>query len=466
MLKRIITFILAVSFVLAVPVGSGAEFMPDVEPKSDAVFMVNIDTDICVYQKNATKKEWPASITKIMAALVVLDTIKNLDEEVKISYDATDEFWTDDRNKRSPSNAALEPGQKGITFRDCLYALLIASACEAANILAINTAGSIEGFADMMNATAARLGCVNTHFSNAHGLYEPDNWSCAYDMYIITRYTYETYPEFARIISSTEHTFPANTANPQAYVKRNTNKLIQNTQGNEFYYEPAFGVKTGSFPEIYDTATGAVSEGVATLVSMAEKGGFTYILVTLGAPYHSPDDASEFAGYSFQDHIDLYNWAFGTLSYRTVISKDEIIASINVLQGENADQVQLKPATDFATLLPKVDGDDKSLLRLDVQKFEEEIVAPVKQGSPIGRLTVYLANEPIGVIDLVAAYDVERSQTAYAAEQAKRITQQPFFKALVAIIIFLIIAGIVVGQINRVKKAKARAAKRKSTPKY
>lgn len=431
-------------------------FAPDFQAESDAVYMMNLDTNIEAYKKNELKQEWPASTTKIMTCLLTLELVPNLDDTVRVTYDATNEFWEGDPNKANPSNAALEPGQEGLTYRDVLYALMIASACEGANILAINIAGDIPTFVEMMNRRAAALGCVNTHFGNAHGLFQEDNFSCAYDMYLITRYAYENYPLFAEIIKTTEYPFPANSANPGGYIKRTTNKLLQNTADNAFYYEYAFGVKTGSIGDIYDANTQSWTEGVACLVSIAQKGGFTYLVVTLNAPYH--DNKGDFGGKSFNDHIRLYKWAFSTLTYQMVLSENDIISSVKVAQGENADQVQLRPEYDYATLLPN--NLDKTTIQKVITKFEDEIVAPVAKGAPLGRVELRLENETLAIIDLVAVYPVERSQAAAVTEKVKDVLDKAWFKASVAALIFLIILVATLNTISRVRKQRRDARKR------
>jgi D-alanyl-D-alanine carboxypeptidase (penicillin-binding protein 5/6) len=457
--NRIVSFITAaaillpmlVTFMLFAQVPASAVFMPDVQPYSEAVYMMNLDTNIEAYKKNELEAMIPASTTKIMTCLLALELVKDLDAEVRITYDATNEFWEGDPNKSSPSNAALEPGQTGITYRDCLYALMVASACEAANILAYSIGGDEPTFVEMMNQRAKELGCVNTHFANAHGLYEYDNFTCAYDLYVITRYAYETQPEFKNLIAATEYTFPPNKANPTGYVKRTTNKLLSNTPDNAFYYSYATGVKTGSLSD-YITSDGVTHEGVACLVSIAAKDGFTYLTVTLGAPYH--DENGDFAGYSFRDHLNLYEWAFSSLSYQLVLSKSDPMGEVKVLQGENADGVQLRPAHDYATLLP-IDLDKTTIQRV-ITRFEDEVYAPVNEGDPLGRVELKLGGESLAYIDLLAAYNVERSQAAIITGTLKDIITQTWFIAMAVIVIVLGVTLVILNSVRRARKARRR----------
>lgn len=195
--RSILAYLLIFAFIIQFSTGLtvSADFVPVVDKiYSEGVYMVNLDTDVVIYAKNENKRFYPASITKIMTAIVVLENCPDLDSSVRVGYDSTNEFWEGDPNKAGASNAAFEAGQNNLTYRDCLYALMLVSACEAANILALNLCGSIENFTVLMNATAKRLGCTGTHFSNTHGLWEAENYSTPYDMYLISRYAYDRVP--------------------------------------------------------------------------------------------------------------------------------------------------------------------------------------------------------------------------------------------------------------------------------
>lgn len=456
-IRNIYSFILifaifsSTSFILPV----NASFSPDAKIYSESVYMVNLDTDICVYKKNETQAVYPASTTKIMTCLLVLENVKNLDEYVEVTYEATNEFWGSDPNKSGPSNAALEPGQTNLTYRDCLYALMLASACEAGNILAYSVAGDIPTFVQLMNQKAKDLGCVNTNFGNPHGLHQKDNFSCAYDMYLITKYAYDNFPLFMEICNTYEYDFPANANNPGGYTKYTTNKLLQNSGENPYYYEYAKGIKTGSLPYFIDLETNEKTEGNSNLVSTAQRDGYEYMLVTLGAPYHDLASPSEVRPYSFDDHITLYKWAFGNFTYQTVLSKNDIVATVDVEQGENADVVQLKPMNDYSTLLPKTL--DKSTIQRIVTVFDEKITAPVKKDEYLGEVELRLADETLAVIKLVSAEAVELSQTAYMVDQAKKILDQQWFKACVAVLAVLVVVVIVLYYVNKAKKSKMKS---------
>ena len=159
------------------------ETLENGEPRldSEACCVMDQKTGMILYQKNMDEKHYPASITKILTALVFLEHIKSLDEVVTFS----EECW-DGIDHYANMNIDMIPGEK-LTAEQCLYAMLVASANEVCNQVAIYTAGSIPAFADMMNERAARIGCTGSHFVTPNGLHDPDHYLTAHDMALISR---------------------------------------------------------------------------------------------------------------------------------------------------------------------------------------------------------------------------------------------------------------------------------------
>lgn len=430
-------------------------FEPDSTVYSEGVYMVNLDTDIPVFTKNENTRYYPASTTKIMTAIVVMENCSNLDAYVKVTYDATNEFWEGDPNKEGPSNAAIEVGQNNLTYRDCLNALMISSACEAANVLALNISGTLEGFAQLMTEKAKEIGCKDTNFSNAHGLWEAENYTTPYDLYLISKYAYDNVPGFMEICDTYEYEMPANSSNPNGYSKQNTNQLIRNNSDNPFYYEYAHGIKTGSIDYYWDES-GEKHDGGRCLVSTASKGGFTYMLVTMQAPYKN--SSGENYNYAAEDHINIYKWAFSTFNYVSVISEGEIIAEMAVDMGENADYVRLCAASSYATLLPQ-DLDISTIQRvINYANPDKKIDAPIEKGAILGSVTLKLYDEELANINLIAADNVSLSQIASFTRKAKEILDTTEFKVLLIVLAILIIAVIIAVQVK--KAAKQEAARR------
>ena len=181
-MKRIFSLLLTVILTLSLfPAAAYAApgWPADVAIEADGGIVMDADSGAVLFGKNLHETYYPASITKVLTALIVLEHC-SLDEEVTFSYDAVYNV------ESGSSNAGIDEGDV-LTVRDCLYALLLQSANEAANALAEHVSGSREAFAELMNETAASLGCQDSHFANPSGLNDENHYTSAYDMALICR---------------------------------------------------------------------------------------------------------------------------------------------------------------------------------------------------------------------------------------------------------------------------------------
>ena len=235
-----------------------------------------------LFSKNGDKQFYPASITKLMTALLVAENC-NLDDKVTFSATAT-------TNLEAGAVSINMTAGDVMTVRQCLYALLLKSANEVGNALAEHVAGSNAKFAEMMNAKAAALGCTNTHFSNPHGLHDDNHYTTAEDLYKITQYAMSL-PYFMDIVTQTEYTLPPTNLYTGERTIYTTNKMMDKNE--PVYYEPYIeGIKTGSH-----------DEAGYCLVTTAQKNGQRYMIVALGAPIGDVHG-------EMLDTKNLYDWAF------------------------------------------------------------------------------------------------------------------------------------------------------------
>ena len=233
--------------------------LPVPQVLAPAAALLDADTGVFLYEKDAATKYYPASITKIMTALIVLERC-NLDEVVTFSKKATTNL------ESGAVTVYLTEGDR-LTVRDCLYALLLRSANEVANGLAEHVAGSVEAFAELMNKKAAELGCTGTHFVNPNGLNDPQHYTTAHDMALIGKAAFAN--ETLRTIDTTpSYNLPPTKNNPGGFLLKLSNKILNPSSANR--YEYAIGAKTG-----YTSKAGN------TLVTCARKDGRTLICVIL-----------------------------------------------------------------------------------------------------------------------------------------------------------------------------------------
>ncbi len=233
-----------------------------------------------IYQKEADLRLPPASTTKVMTAIVTLESGRNLNETLTVSKEAT----------RVPaSKLYLRPGQS-LKIEELLYGIMLASANDAAVVLAEGIGGSVEHFAEMMTKKAHDLGAVNSHFSNPHGLTAPDHYSTAKDLAIIFRYAMKN-PTFREIVqtkfsSVTTTAVVRKKVVPRRISVRNHNRLLWN-------YDGALGGKTGYTFAAQKCFVGAV-----------ERNGTTLIVVILGAR-DQWGDTKRLLEYGFENYETL-----------------------------------------------------------------------------------------------------------------------------------------------------------------
>ncbi|QXE00312.1 D-alanyl-D-alanine carboxypeptidase family protein [Terribacillus sp. DMT04] len=261
MFKRMLVILIALSLCAGLLPGQAAA-KPGVA--ADSAILMELSTGRVLYEKNAADPKRIASITKIMTAIIAIESGK-MDETVTVSKNA---IYTEG------SSIYLKEGEE-IPLADLVYGLMLRSGNDAAVAIAEHVGGSEEGFTHLMNEKAAWLGMQDSHFDNPHGLDTESHHSSAYDMALLTRYAMKN--DTFRKVSSTK-TYKADS---KRYAWGNKNKMLTR------YYEHSTGGKTG-----YTKKAGR------TLVSTAEKDGMELVVVTI----NDPDD--------WRDHKNLFEWGF------------------------------------------------------------------------------------------------------------------------------------------------------------
>ena len=245
---------------------------------SETAVLMDADTGAILYNKGMDEKRYPASITKIMTALLALEH-SSLDEEVTFTEECLADQTSDS------GNLGMKVGEI-LTMRQCLMALMIRSANDVATQIAVHVAGSVSAFADMMNQRAQELGCVNTHFVNASGMPDENHYTTAHDMALIFQQAIKN-QDFLDIIGTQSFTIEPTNMNPESRVL-NTHHALLSASAPE-HYDGCFGGKTG-----------VTAASKNTLVSGAARNGMTLIAVAMRAD----------AGQVCQDHINMFDYGF------------------------------------------------------------------------------------------------------------------------------------------------------------
>lgn len=367
---------------------AGTEALGEVQAK--AALLVDQRTGAVIYAKNEHQELYPASLTKIMTALLVLEAIDEGRLSMDQSITATEtsmETLADDG-----STAGIKVGET-MTVEQLLYCMLVVSANEACTILGEQVSGSVSAFVDDMNAKAEELGCENTHFMNPHGLHDPQHYTSAWDLYLITKAAME-YPEFMTICDTTSITIPATNMSPERPLY-NTNYLICGYRSRGYLNGDAHGVKTGSH-----------SQAGHCLVATAQRASMSLLSVVLGAD-RVQDDEGVWWTYSFGETNRMFNWAFENFTYQTVLEEHDVAGEAPVSLSR-MDHVTLRPAQAVEILVPR-DLNPEDLERTITLKADP-VEAPIAEGDVLGTLTISKDGKDYAAVDLLALNDVEASR--------------------------------------------------------
>lgn len=261
---------------------------------ADSAILLEANTGTILYSKNIHQKSYPASTTKLMTCLIAAENA-DMNETVSFSHDAVFSI------ERGSSNIGIDAGQS-MPMEECLYGILVASANEVANGVAEHIAGDMDSFADMMNQKAAELGCNNTHFVNAHGLYDDEHYTTAYDLALIACAFFDN-ELLSKVGNTASYHFKATQNQPDDFIVRNKHKLIT----GEIFCD---GIKGGK--------TGYTDEARQTLVTCAERNGMKLICVVMVE--ETPDQ--------FTDTVKLFDYGFTNFAV-TNVSENETNYQIN-----------------------------------------------------------------------------------------------------------------------------------------
>ncbi|MBB6175445.1 D-alanyl-D-alanine carboxypeptidase (penicillin-binding protein 5/6) [Anoxybacillus tengchongensis] len=363
-------YVLAIAL-LFIPIVSVHAEQPKVELATEArsAILIERDTGAILYEKNAHEPLPPASMTKIMTMLLVMEAIDQgklkLDERVRASEYAA---------SMGGSQIFLEPGEE-MTVDDLLKGVAIGSGNDASVALAERIAGSEEAFVHMMNEKARELGLKHTAFENTTGLPAKNHYSTAYDMAImakellkydlITKYT-GTYEDYLR-----EHT-------DKKFWLVNTNRLVK-------FYPGVDGLKTGY-----------TSEAKYCLTATAKKGNMRVIAVVFGAPTPKARNAQI---------TKMLDYAFSHYETKPLYKKGETIAMLPVSKGKKK-AVAAVTSEPISVLLKK---GEKSESVQTKWKLNEKVKAPVKKGEVLGTLVIKKDGAVIAKSSLVAKEPVEEA---------------------------------------------------------
>ena len=344
-----------------------------------AAYIAEPSTGKVIYEKNAHEKLYPASTTKILTALVVMENCE-MNESAVVSKRALALV------PAGYSNAKLQAGEEH-TIETLLYALLLPSANEAANVLAEQVSGSVEEFVDLCNKRAKELGCENLHFTNTNGMHDEEHYCSAYDLYLIAKEC-RKYDIFNEIVKTKSFTVPATNIYPRNdRTFKNTNELLQD---GTYYYSYCTGIKTG-----HTTPAGEC------LVASSTYNNIDLISVVLGGKSQNSLGLNE----RFYDTKQLFEFTYDNYAIKEISNLGDVVAKIKVGKAtKNTSELDAIVDTDFSTIIPN------SLSKENIQTtviIDDDITAPILENQVIGKIT-YHADGINYTTNVVASHLVEK----------------------------------------------------------
>ncbi|MBQ7133418.1 MAG: D-alanyl-D-alanine carboxypeptidase [Ruminococcus sp.] len=437
-MKRFVTLFISLMLLISCLSGisaSAISFDCDVETHSDSILMVNLDSDMVVFEKDADTKRYPASLTKIMTYIIAneyFDDYDNTRIEIKQAV-----ITNLEANGIACSGLEWHVG-KSLTVTDLLYALMVPVGHDAAAVFDdYITKDSGTSFVELMNKKAQELGCTSTHFVNPTGVHNPDHYTTARDMYLITKYAMGL-PMFSKICSTSTYYLEGD-----EYPIITTNYMIDSGRGGDYFYTYATGVKNGT-----------TDEAGRCLVSTAVYDGYAYMVVCLHAPYNFERDITE--QYPMIESANLYRWAFLNLEFVTQVTKDTPICEQEVEHAWDTKSTLLVPESDLNIILPDDYNDADVVITPDTT---EPVSAPIKKGEVITTATVYYKGDEITKINLVAQEDIRVSFILYVSELVKSVLTSVWFLISVLIVVVLFVVYVGVSSSYSKKKREQKSSK-------
>lgn len=320
--------------------------------KSKAALLMDLKSGKVLYQKNIDEKLYPASLTKVMTAIIVLENC-NLSDVVTVSSNAVNSI------SFGYVTANLKVDEQ-LTVEQLLYVLMVGSSNDAAVVLAEHVSGSVENFSVLMNEKAKEIGCTSTNFVNPNGEHDENHYSTAHDLALIARYAMQN-ETFRTLVSTTFYRLPAtNKYNKDDRFFSTTNDLLN--KNSNYYYKYAIGVKTG-----FTTPAGNC------LISCANKDDLELLTVVLGA---------EESKQRYLDTRALFDYGYETYSMKEIVKSGEVVHTVNISNATNATKnLDLAVSDDIYSLVKQ---ENESLPVFPEISLNENLKAPIKKGDIVG----------------------------------------------------------------------------------
>lgn len=404
----------------------------NIDINAKAAVLIDETTETVLFEKNADKKNFPASTTKIMTALLVLEKCKNLKDKIKMSHNAVYNI------EPGSSHIAMNEDET-LTVEQALYGLLVASANEVANALAEYICKDTNDFCKLMNLRAKQLGCKNTNFINPHGFHNENHYTSAYDLALIMKEAVK-YETFNKIINTKRYDIPPTEKQTETRILYNTNKIIQK---GKYYDEDVIGGKTGY-----------TNEAGHTLAIYAKRNNMKIISVVMG---EENTDA-------YTDTKKILDCGFSKFYNIEILKKDDWQKNCVVTQKYknkivDIDNVNIYLENDISLTLP--DSITKNELEIIIE-LPEKISAPVDKTRAAGKISVAYKNKIVNQTKLLPEENINLlDQKTIEKMEHKKLLHKIFFISLKILSYTALIIGLAILILMAIRKLNLRKKKKR-----
>jgi D-alanyl-D-alanine carboxypeptidase (penicillin-binding protein 5/6) len=341
----------------------------DLAPNASSAMLMDSLTGTIIYEKNSNEKRPPASITKVMTLVLIMEALDRGDLKL------TDKVSTSEyAASMGGSQIFLEQGEQ-MSVDDMLKGIAMASGNDASVAMAEKIAGSEEAFVQMMNDRAKELGMNNTHFTNCNGLPADNHYTTAHDIAIMSKELLK-HEEITKYTSQYQDYLRKDSEKPFWLV--NTNKLVR-------FYSGVDGLKTGY-----------TSEAKFCLTATAKRDNFRIIAVVMGEPNTKTRNA---------EVSKMFDWGFAQYTNFPIFKKGDALGKFDIEKG-NVRQMELTAKQQYSVLLKK--GDGNKGIRHEL-KMNDNLKAPIQVGQKIGKLQVFKGEQVIAEFDIESPIQVNKA---------------------------------------------------------
>lgn len=398
------------------------------KPNAESAIVIDAKSGDTIFAMNPDRKVYPAGTSNIMTAVIALENTK-LSDVCTVSEAALENI-----NYEQPQ-LGMKVGEN-YTVEQLLYGIIMNSNNDCANVLALQTSGSIDAFVQKMNEKAAELGMTATHFANPTGWQDENHYTTASDMAKLAKYAM-TNQTFAEMVTTQKYVFPPTNMRGSEKTILSTNHLVSRYKYPYHYYPNATGIKSGNS-----------SDAGYCLVASAVKGQLSLISVVMNCPNSNAKEGA----YSFRDTASMYDYIFENYQSVLLAKQGDVIHDTKVKEAKDSTRLALTVGEDIYVTMKKTA--DPSVVENAVE-VTRQAIAPIAQGDEFGTVTFNYNDKELKTATLVAANEVKRDFILHLINLIIGF----IFHPIVLLIIVLIIAFLVRLRIVRNRKRRIRHSK-------